>query len=89
MTDEEIDPAGEVTVSVLHGSFDCAGYALMIGVYSDEEMSGAERFLDRQFGQLLSGWQDLGHYPGQLGTSVFGIASPTGTPSTLSSSREP
>ncbi len=71
VTDEEIDPAGEVTVSVLHGSFDCAGYALMIGVYSDEEMSGAERFLDRQFGQLLSGWQDLGHYPGQLGTSVF------------------
>src|SRR4051794_32400536 len=34
-------------------------------------MSGAERFLDRQFGQLLSGWQDLGHYPGRLGTSVF------------------
>jgi hypothetical protein len=60
-----------VTVSVLHGSFDCAGYALMIGVYDDEEMSGAERFLDRQFGQLLSGWRDLGHYPGALGTSVF------------------
>jgi hypothetical protein len=60
-----------VTVSVLHGSFDCAGYALMIGVYADEEMSGAERFLDRQFGQLLSSWQDLGHYPGPLGSSVF------------------
>ncbi|MFZ0157894.1 MAG: CHAT domain-containing protein [Kineosporiaceae bacterium] len=72
MTDDEIDPAdAQVTVSVLHGSFDGAGYALMIGVYADEEMSGAERFLDRQFGQLLSGWQDLGHYPGPLGTSVF------------------
>jgi len=59
------------TVSVLHGSFDSAGFALMIGVYEDEEMSGAERFLDRQFGQLLSGWQDLGRYPGGLGTSVF------------------
>lgn len=61
----------QVAVSVLHASFDCAEYALMVGVYADEEMSGAERFLDRQYGQLLSAWQDLGHYPGVLGTSVF------------------
>jgi beta-lactamase superfamily II metal-dependent hydrolase len=68
---DQTGSADQVTVSVLHGSFDGAGYALMVGVYNDEEMSGAERFLDRQFGQLLSGWQDLGHYPGPLGTSVF------------------
>ena len=72
MSDDETGRADDrTTVSVLHGSFDSAGFALMIGVYDDEEMSGVERFLDRQFGQLLSGWQDLGHYPGQLGTSIF------------------
>ena len=60
-----------VTVTVLHGGFDRACYALMVPVYVDEEMSGAERFLDGQFGQLLTGWRDLGRYPGPLGTSVF------------------
>jgi hypothetical protein len=43
----------------------------MIGVYDDEEMSGAERFLDRQFGQSAERLAGLGHYPGRLGTSVF------------------
>ncbi|HEY6685846.1 MAG TPA: CHAT domain-containing protein [Propionibacteriaceae bacterium] len=60
-----------VKVSVLHAGFDAASYALMIGVYADEEMSGAERFLDGQFAELLSGWMDMGRYPGALGTSVF------------------
>src|SRR6478672_698068 len=60
-----------VTVTVRHAGFDRASYALMVPVYVDEEMSGAERFLDGQFGQLLSGWRDLGRYPGALGTSVF------------------
>lgn len=60
-----------VTVKVLHGGFDAASHAVMVGVYADEEMSGAERFLDDQFAQLLSGWRDLGRYPGRLGTSVF------------------
>jgi len=60
-----------VTVSVLHGGFDAASYAVMVGVYADEEMSGSERFLDDQFAQLLSGWRDLGRHPGRLGTSVF------------------
>ena len=59
-----------VEVSVLHAGFDAASYALMVGVYADEEMSGAERFLDGQFAELLSGW-DMGRYPGALGTSVF------------------
>jgi beta-lactamase superfamily II metal-dependent hydrolase len=60
-----------VKVSVLHAGFDAASYALMVGVYADEEMSGAERFLDDQFAELLSGWRDMGRYPGALGTSVF------------------
>ena len=60
-----------VKVSVLHAGFDAASYALMVGVYADEEMSGAERFLDGQFAELLSGWRDMGRYPGALGTSVF------------------
>ncbi len=60
-----------VTVTVRHGGFDTASYALMIGVYADEEMSGAERFLDRQFAELLSGWRDIGRYSGAVGTSVF------------------
>ena len=60
-----------VIVTVLHGGFDRASYALIVPVYSDEEMSGAERFLDRQFGQLLGEWRDLGRYPGALGSSVF------------------
>lgn len=80
MTDPE-DPAADspgagqvnqrVDVTVLHAGFDAASYAVMVGVYADEEMSGAERFLDDQFAQLLSGWRDLGRYPGRLGTSVF------------------
>ena len=60
-----------VKVSVLHAGFDAASFALMVGVYADEEMSGAERFLDGQFAELLSGWRDTGRYPGALGTSVF------------------
>lgn len=60
-----------VQVRVLHAGFDAASYALMVGVYADEEMSGAERFLDGQFAELLSGWRDMGRYPGALGTSVF------------------
>ena len=60
-----------VIVTVLHGGFDRASYALIVPVYAHEEMSGAERFLDRQFGQLLGEWRDLGRYPGALGTSVF------------------
>jgi len=60
-----------VKVSVLHAGFDAASYALMVGVYADEEMSGAERFLDGQFAELLNGWRDMGRYPGALGTSVF------------------
>src|SRR5690348_2465193 len=60
-----------VVVTMLHGGFDAAHYALMVGVYADEEMSGAERFLNGQFADLLTGWRDLGRYPGPLGTSVF------------------
>jgi len=60
-----------VVVSVLHGGFDRASYALIVPVYTDEEMSGAERFLDRQFGHLLSEWRELGRYPSALGASVF------------------
>ncbi len=60
-----------VEVRVRHGGFDTASFALMIGVYADEEMSGAERFLDRQFAELLSGWRDIGRYSGAVGTSVF------------------
>ena len=51
--------------------FDRARYAVMVPVYVDEEVSGAERFLNGRFGQLLSAWQDLGRSPDQLGTSVF------------------
>jgi CHAT domain len=60
-----------VVVTVRHGGFDIASYALMVGVYADEEMSGAERFLDRQFAELLSGWRDMGRYSGAFCTSVF------------------
>jgi hypothetical protein len=67
----ETSADARVRVSVLHGGFDAAKYAVMVGVYADEEMSGSERFLDDQFAQLLSGWRDLGRYPGRLGTSVF------------------
>src|SRR6476661_7867569 len=75
MNDDQLEgdngSAELVGVSVLHGGFDRARFALMVPVYVDEEMAGAERFLDGQFGQLLSAWRDLGRYPDRLGTSVF------------------
>ena len=59
-----------VEVSVLHAGFDAASYALMVGVYADEEMSGAERFLDGQFAELLSGWR---HGPLSGGSRHVGL----------------
>ncbi len=77
--------ASPVAISVVHASLDLATYALMIGTFTDEPLSGIERFIDRQFGGLLSTWIELDRYPTALGTSRFvppavGDAQPTEPP---------
>jgi hypothetical protein len=51
---EAIDDDTHVEISVVHGSVANAEYPLMIGGFEGEQFGGHERFLDRQFGGLLT-----------------------------------
>src|SRR6266508_4324391 len=63
--------ATPVVIGVVHASLDHASYALMIGTFAGEQFGGVERFIDSQFGGLLSSWVELDRYPTALGTSRF------------------
>jgi CHAT domain len=64
------DPVLKITVS--HGSFEQADYALMVPTYEDESFTGSERVLDGQLHGLLAANFDAGAYPGPLeGRSLF------------------
>jgi hypothetical protein len=68
------DPVVHITVS--HGSFEQADYALMVSTYEDETFTGTERLLDVQLRGLLTASFEAGAYPGALeGRSLF-IAPP-------------
>ena len=71
-----------VAISIAHASLDLATFALMIGTFIDEPMTGVERFVDRQLGGLLSTWIELDRYAGELGTSRFVEPAPVGAPAT-------
>ena len=75
-------PESPVAISIVHASLDLATFALMIGTFVDEPMTGVERFVDRQLGGLLSTWIELDRYPGELGTSRFVEPAPVGSPAT-------
>ena len=75
-------PESPVAISIVHASLDLATFALMIGTFVDEPMTGVERFVDRQLGGLLSTWIELDRYPGELGTSRFVEPAPVGAPAT-------
>ncbi len=60
-----------IKITVSHGSIEEADFAVMVGTFDDEGMSGIERFLDQQLGGVLSARFETGCYPGPLGTSIF------------------
>jgi CHAT domain len=65
-----VDPIIAITVS--HGSFEQADYALMVPTYEDEFFTGAERLLDVQLHGVLNASLEAGIYPGPLeGRSIF------------------
>ena len=68
MTDlsSAIDDDTHVAISVVHGSVANAEYPLMIGGFAGEQFGGVERFLDRQFGGLLTSWSEIDLFPRQL-----------------------
>jgi hypothetical protein len=66
-----IDDDTHVQISVVHGSVANSDYPLMIGGFDGEQFGGVERFLDRQFGGLLSSWSEIDLYPRQLGSTRF------------------
>jgi hypothetical protein len=68
---EAIDDDTHVQISVVHGSVANAEYPLMIGGFEGEQFGGTERFLDRQFGGLLTSWSEIDLFPRQLGTARF------------------
>ncbi len=63
--------SSELRISVTHASFENARYALMVGHFEGEALSGAERFLDRQLDGRLTSWIEVDRYPAALGTSIF------------------
>src|SRR4029078_2272662 len=42
-----------------------------VGGVECEQFGGPERFLDRQFGGLLTSWSEIDLFPRQLGTARF------------------
>ena len=60
-----------VSISVTHASLEEANYALMVGGFLDEALSGAERYLDARLGGVLRAHYDVDQYAGALGTSLF------------------
>lgn len=68
---EAIDDDTHIEISVVHGSVANAEYPLMIGGFEGEQFGGIERFLDRQFGGLLTSWSEIDLFPSQLGSARF------------------
>jgi hypothetical protein len=66
-----VDDDTRVEITVVHGSVANAEYALMTGGFEGEQFGGVERFLDRQFGGLLTSWSEIDLFPRQLGTARF------------------
>jgi CHAT domain-containing protein len=66
-----IDDDTHVQITVVHGSVANSDYPLMIGGFEGEQFGGVERFLDRQFGGLLSSWSEIDLYPRKLGSARF------------------
>lgn len=63
--------SSDLQITVTHGSFENSRYALMVGSFEGEALSGAERFLDRQLDGRLTSWNEVDRYPAALGTSIF------------------
>ncbi|MCC7549045.1 MAG: CHAT domain-containing protein [Burkholderiales bacterium] len=63
-------------VSVVHGDLQHARHPVMAGHYEGDTISGAEGYLDRRLGGVLSQRYDLGLYPGALGTSLVVLREP-------------
>jgi hypothetical protein len=68
---EAIDDDTHIEISVVHGSVANAEYPLLIGGFEGEQFGGTERFLDRQFGGLLTSWSEIDLFPRQLGSARF------------------
>lgn len=62
----------------MHGSLELAGEPVAVGHYHGMPISGAEGFLDKQLGGLLSDRLLLGVYAEEEGTAEF-VRAPTGT----------
>lgn len=60
-----------IEVSICHGDLSYARYPVMVGHYYGDTILSAERTLDQQLCEALSRRQELGLYPGQLGTHAL------------------
>jgi pimeloyl-ACP methyl ester carboxylesterase/tetratricopeptide (TPR) repeat protein len=60
-----------VSVSVLHADLAYAKYIVAVGHYTGDTIISAEKALDNALGNALSKRQQLGLYPGPIGTSAI------------------
>ncbi|MBX9630568.1 MAG: CHAT domain-containing protein [Burkholderiales bacterium] len=60
-----------VSVSVLHADLAYAKYPVAVGHYTGDTIISAEKALDNALGNALSRRQQLGLYPGPIGTSAI------------------
>lgn len=60
-----------VSVSVLHADLAYAKYTVAVGHYTGDTIISAEKALDNALGNALSRRQQLGLYPGPIGTSAI------------------
>ena len=67
----DVQEVPDLTISVIHGSLECAGHPVLVGHATGTPIAGAEARCDAMLGGELSELHVLGNYPHQRGTFLY------------------